>query len=126
MSASTVRYTKEHDYLRQEGRRIVVGISHYAQEQLGDVVYLELPQVGKSLVKGEDAVVIESVKAASEVKAPASGNVIEINPKVHASPELVNADPEGEGWLFVLNVAEEEAFSGTMTPEDYQIYLKTL
>jgi glycine cleavage system H protein len=126
MSVSTVRYTKEHDHLRQEGDRVIVGISHYAQEQLGDVVYLELPQVGKSLTKGEDAVVIESVKAASEVKAPATGNVVEINSKVNAAPELVNADPEGEGWLFVLNVSEGETFSDTLSPEDYQAYLKTL
>lgn len=126
MSASTVRYTKEHDHLRQEGNRVVIGISHYAQEQLGDVVYLELPHVGKSLTKGDDAVVIESVKAASEVKAPATGNVVEINPKVNTSPELVNADPEGEGWLFILDVSDGETFSDTMTPEDYQAYLKTL
>jgi glycine cleavage system H protein len=124
MSELTVHYTKEHDHLRQKGTRVIIGISHYAQEQLGDVVYLELPPVGKSLKKGEDAVVIESVKAASEVKAPATGSVVEVNEKVNASPELVNADPEGEGWLFVLDLLEGEKLEDTMTPEDYQAYLK--
>ncbi|SRR5579883_439737 len=126
MSASTVRYTKEHDHLRQEGSRVIVGISQYAQDQLGDVVYLELPPVGKSLTKGEDAVIIESVKAASEVKAPATGKVLEINSELSANPGGLNEDPEGKGWLFVLDVSDEEGLSDTMTPEDYQAYLKTL
>ena len=101
---STIRYAKSHEWVRVDGDVATVGISSHAQEQLGDVVYVELPEPGRVLVGGKEAAVVESVKAASEVYAPVSGTVIEANAALTADPALVNRDALGEGWFFRLRL----------------------
>src|SRR3954451_1691721 len=101
----TTRYTKDHEYIRIEGDTGTVGISDYAQSQLGDVVYVELPAVGKSLSTGAEAAVVESVKAASEVYAPVSGEVTAVNSALEGAPGTVNEEPAGRGWFFKMRLA---------------------
>lgn len=116
---SDKQYTDDHEWISLDGDIGTVGISNYAQEQLGDVVYVELPQEGASLEKGGEAAVVESVKAASEVYAPASGEVIEINGALNDNPGLVNEDAEGEGWFMKIKVADLSQLSGLMDEGDY-------
>jgi glycine cleavage system H protein len=122
----TTRYTKDHEYIRLEGDAGTIGISDYAQSQLGDVVFVELPSVGKSLSKGSEAAVVESVKAASEVYAPVSGEVIEVNSELESSPGTVNEDPAGRGWFLKIRVADQGELNDLMTEEQYQDYLKSI
>ena len=122
----TTRYTKDHEYIRVEGDTGTVGISDYAQAQLGDVVYVELPSVGKSLTKGGEAAVVESVKAASEVYAPVSGEVIAINSDLEATPGTVNEDPAGRGWFLKLKLKDQAELDGLMTEEQYQDFVKSI
>src|SRR5215204_4619017 len=110
----TVRYTKEHEYIRVEGDTGVVGITDYAQGQLGDVVFVELPEVGRRVEKGGEAAVVESVKAASEVYAPVSGEVVEVNPALTDAPQTVNESAEGEGWFLKLKVADASELDDLM------------
>ena len=122
----TTRYTKDHEYIRIEGDTGIVGISEYAQGQLGDVVFVELPSVGKNLSKGDEAAVVESVKAASEVYAPASGEVVEVNSELEASPGTVNEDPAGRGWFMKIRLTNESELEGLMTEEQYQEFVKSI
>jgi glycine cleavage system H protein len=122
----TTRYTKDHEYIRVEGDAGIVGISDYAQGQLGDVVFVELPSVGKNLSKGDEAAVVESVKAASEVYAPASGEVVEVNSELEASPGTVNEDPAGRGWFMKIRLTNESELDGLMTEEQYQEFVKSI
>jgi glycine cleavage system H protein len=121
-----IRYTREHEWIRLEGDIATVGITDYAQEQLGDVVFVELPEVGKILSKGGDAAVVESVKAASEIYAPVAGEVIEVNGALADEPGAVNSDPEGEGWFLKLKVANPAEVEALMTIDAYQEFLRTL
>ena len=123
---SQVRYTKDHEYVRVEGAEGVVGISEHAQEQLGDVVFVEVPQVGKMLKAGDAAAVVESVKAASDVFAPASGEVVAANAEVEATPGLINEDALGRGWLFRIRLADPSELDRLMDEAAYGDYLKTL
>lgn len=123
---STTRYTKDHEYIRVDGDVAVVGITDYAQAQLGDVVFVELPATGKSFKKGEQAAVVESVKAASEVYAPVSGEVVEVNGELEGAPALVNEDSAGKGWFVKLRVADTGELGGLMDEAAYADYLKTL
>ncbi|PZU85433.1 MAG: glycine cleavage system protein GcvH [Chelatococcus sp.] len=123
---SETRYTKDHEYIRIEGETGVVGISDYAQGQLGDVVFVELPAIGKALSKGGEAAVVESVKAASEVYAPVSGEVVEVNGELEAAPGTVNEDPAGKGWFLKLKIADTAELDGLMSESEYQNYIKTL
>lgn len=100
----TTRYTEDHEYIRLEGSTGIVGITPYAQDQLGDIVFVELPSVGKQLKKGDEAAVVESVKAASEIYSPATGTVIEVNTALSAEPGLINRAADGDGWIFKLSV----------------------
>jgi len=120
------RYTKEHEYARPDGDIVTVGITGYAQEQLGDIVYVELPEVGRKLSKGDEAAVVESVKAASEVYAPVTGEVVEVNAALADNPAKVNEDAEGEGWFFKVKVADPDQLATLMGEADYQAYLKEL
>jgi len=120
------RYTKDHEYARVEGDIATVGISEYAQEQLGDVVYVELPDIGRKFARGDDAAVVESVKAASEVYSPLSGEVVEVNSALADSPAQVNADAEGAGWIFKLRISKESEVGVLMTEADYKTYLAEL
>ena len=122
----TTRYTKDHEFIRIEGDTGTVGISDYAQGQLGDVVFVELPSVGKSLSKGSEAAVVESVKAASEVYAPVSGEVVEVNSDLEASPGTVNEDPAGRGWFLKIRVKDEGELNDLMTEEQYKEFLKSI
>ena len=102
----TTKFTPEHEYVRVDGTTGVVGITPFAQGQLGDIVFVELPDVGRTLQKGEEAAVVESVKAASEVYAPVSGTVTEVNPNLSGDPSLVNAAADGDGWLFKVTLTD--------------------
>ncbi|AOO80931.1 glycine cleavage system protein GcvH [Bosea vaviloviae] len=120
------RYTKDHEYIRIEGDTGTVGISDYAQAQLGDVVFVELPAIGKAVTKGGEAAVVESVKAASEVYAPVSGEVVAVNSELEASPGTVNEDPAGKGWFVKLKLSDAAELEGLMSEAEYQDYVKTL
>jgi len=121
-----ILYTKDHEYLRIEGGEGVVGISEHAQAQLGDVVFAETPPVGKALRQGDPAAVVESVKAASDVFAPASGEVIAVNSEVETTPGLINEDALGRGWLFRIKVADAGELGALMDETAYANYVKTL
>ena len=120
------RYTKDHEYIRVEGDTGTIGITDYAQGQLGDVVFVELPSLGKALGKGGEAAVVESVKAASEVYAPVSGEVVAVNSELEAAPGTVNEDPAGKGWFVKLKLADAAELQGLMSEAEYQDYVKTL
>jgi glycine cleavage system H protein len=122
----TVRYTKDHEYIRVEGDTGTVGITDYAQEQLGDVVFVELPEVGKAVAKGGEAAVVESVKAASEIYAPVSGEVVAVNGELEAAPGTVNEDPSGKGWFLKLKLKDPAELESLMTEEQYREFLKTI
>jgi len=122
----TTRYTKDHEYIRVEGDAGIVGISDYAQSQLGDVVFVELPSVGKTLSKGDEAAVVESVKAASEVYAPVSGEVVDVNRDLEAAPGAVNEDPAGRGWFMKIRLTDPNELDGLLTEEQYQEFVKSI
>ena len=113
-------FTKEHEWIRVEGDTATVGISQHAQQALGDIVFAEGPQPGRQVRKGDEAAVVESVKAASDVYAPASGEVIESNPALGDDPSLVNVDPEGEGWFFRLKLSDPAELDGLMDENAYR------
>ena len=119
-------FTKEHEWIRVEGETATVGISDHAQEALGDIVFAEVPDAGRTVAKGQEAAVVESVKAASDVYAPVSGEVIEGNQAVADDPALVNSDPEGAGWFFKLKLADTSELDGLMDEAAYREWLKTL
>jgi glycine cleavage system H protein len=120
------RFTKDHEYARVEGDVAVIGISDHAQQALGDVVFVELPAVGAELAKGDSAAVVESVKAASDVFAPVSGEVVEINADVDAQPGLINEDAMGRGWIFKIRLANAGELASLLSEADYAAFLKTL
>ena len=119
-------FTKEHEWIRVEGDVATVGISDHAQEALGDIVFAEVPDGGRSVSKGDDAAVVESVKAASDVYAPVSGDIIEGNSALADDPSLINRDPEGEGWFFKLKLSDPSELDGLMGEADYREWVKTL
>lgn len=121
-----VYFTKEHEWIRLEDDTATVGISNHAQEQLGDIVFAEVPEAGRRLVKGQEAAVVESVKAASDVYAPVSGEVIEGNQAVADDPALVNSDPEGQGWFFKLKLDNPSELDGLMDEGAYRAWIQTL
>jgi glycine cleavage system H protein len=121
-----MKYTSDHEYIRVENDIGTVGISEYAQDKLGDIVFVELPEVGRILSKGQEAAVVESVKAASEVYAPVSGEVVEVNEAIVANPELVNQDPEGNAWFLKFRISNERELGMLMSAEAYKDYLETV
>jgi glycine cleavage system H protein len=121
-----MRYTRDHEYIRVESGVGTIGITHYAQEKLGDIVYVELPAVGKVLSKGQEAAVVESVKAASEVYAPVGGEVVETNEDIVANPGAVNQDPEETAWFLKMKLSNPRELDGLMNAEAYRDYLETL
>ena len=122
----TLKFTKDHEYIRLEGDVAVVGITPYAQEQLGDIVFVEVPDTGAELSKGGDAAVVESVKAASDVYAPVDGTVTEGNGQLEEDPALVNSDPEGEGWFFRMTLSDKSQLDGLMNAEAYKAFIADL
>ncbi|RJT25510.1 glycine cleavage system protein GcvH [Chakrabartia godavariana] len=119
-------FTDEHEWIDVDGRTATVGITDYAQGQLGDIVFVETPEAGKKLTKGGDAAVVESVKAASDVYAPVSGTVTEGNPALADDPALVNSDPEGEGWFFKLTLDDPSQLDGLMDADAYKAFVAGL
>ncbi|GAB2176112.1 glycine cleavage system protein GcvH [Dongia sp. agr-C8] len=122
----TIRYTKEHEWVLVDGDTATVGISPYAQEQLGDVVFVELPEVGKKIEKGKEMAVVESVKAASEVYAPVSGEVAEVNNALTDAPATVNEDALGKGWFAKIKLANKGELDGLMDEAAYKAYVDGL
>jgi glycine cleavage system H protein len=119
-------YTKDHEWIDVSGTTATVGITDYAQGQLGDVVFVELPEPGRAVEAGKEAAVVESVKAASEVYSPVSGTVTEANQAVADAPDLVNSAPEGEGWFFKLTLADPGQLAGLMDEAAYKAFVETL
>jgi glycine cleavage system H protein len=121
---STFRFTRDHEWVRLEGDLAIVGITDYAQSQLGDVVYVELPEIGHRVEKGKEAAVVESVKAASEVYAPVSGEVAAINETLTTDPATVNADPMGDGWFIKLRLDDPQELDSLMDEEGYKRFIE--
>ena len=121
-----VYFTKEHEWIRVDGDTGTVGISNHAQEQLGDIVFAEVPEAGRRVSKGQEAGVVESVKAASDVYAPVSGEVIEGNAALADDPALITSDPEGQGWFFKLRLDNPSELDGLMDEASYRDWCKTL
>ena len=115
-----LRYSSEHTWARREGDRVTVGITDFAQEELGEVLFLELPQVGRSITAGEPFGVVESVKAVSDLFAPTSGTVVEVNARLDDEPELVNSEPYGDGWMIVIEASNPDDWQALLSADDYQ------
>ena len=122
----TLYFTQEHEWLAVDGHAAIVGITDYAQGQLGDVVFVEVPAAGTKVAKGKEAAVVESVKAASDVYSPVSGTVTEANAALEAEPALVNTAPEGEGWFFKLTLSDLSELDGLMDAAAYKAWVATL
>ncbi len=120
------RYTRDHEWIRLDGDVAVIGISDHAQEQLGDIVFVELPAVGKKLAKGGEAAVVESVKAASEIFAPVGGEVVAVNDALGDTPSTVNEFPEGDGWFIKLKVDNRADLEELMDEDAYKAFLETI
>jgi glycine cleavage system H protein len=125
MYPDDLRYSKDHEWIRVEGDRGRVGITEYAQEQLGDVVFLELPEVGRKLQAGEVFGTVESVKAVSELFSPVAGEVLEANAELVKKPELVNSDPHGAAWMIVVRLADPKAVDALMDAKAYQAFVES-
>ena len=123
---SQMRYTSNHEWVRVEGDAAVVGISDYAQEQLGDVVFVELPDIGAAFAQNDDAAVVESVKAASEVYAPIGVEILEVNDDLTDAPETLNSDPTGDGWMFKITIADAAEVEALMDEAAYKAYVEGL
>jgi glycine cleavage system H protein len=118
-----LRYTEEHEWLKQDGDEVIVGITEYATEQLGDLVFVELPKEGVTVAKGDEVVTIESVKAASDISAPLDGKITEVNGVIVENPALVNEDPMEDGWFFKMTLADPSELEGLMDEEAYRAYI---
>ena len=119
----TTYYTKEHEWISVEGDTATVGITDFAQSQLGDIVFVEVPSAGAQVTQGGEAAVVESVKAASDVYAPVSGEIVEGNPALEEDPSLVNTAPEGEGWFFKIRLADSSQLDGLMNADEYKAFV---
>ena len=122
----STRYTKDHEWIRLDGDVATVGITEHAQSQLGDIVYVELPEIGRKVDKGGEAAVVESVKAASDVYAPASGEVVAVNQSLDGAPGSINEEAEGKGWFFRLKLSAPDELNELMTDAQYKEFLNTL
>jgi glycine cleavage system H protein len=123
---SQVRFTKDHEWISVEGDVGTVGITEYAQSQLGDVVYVELPEIGKKVAKSGEAAVVESVKAASEIYAPVSGEIVEVNSALDGAPATVNEDAQGRGWFLKMKIDNASELDGLMSEDEYKQFLASL
>ena len=122
----SMHFTEDHEWVRVEGDTATIGITQYAAEQLGDVVFVELPEVGKVVAKGSEAAVVESVKAAAEINAPVSGTVSEVNGALDGAPERVNEAPEGDGWIVKMTVTDRSELASLMDEAAYKAFVATL
>lgn len=117
------KYSKEHEWIKIEGNVGIVGISYHAQEELGDIVHIDLPEIGKELKQNDVLAVIESVKSASDVYSPVSGKVLEVNEKLKEKPELINEDPYNKGWIAKLELSNPEEYNSLLTAEEYKKFI---
>lgn len=122
----SMKYTNDHEWARQDGEIVVVGITDYAQQQLGEVVFVEVPDIDREVEQGEESAVVESVKAAGEIKSPVSGTVVEVNEALADTPEKVNEDPTGEGWIFKLRPTEPAQIDALLDESGYQSLVESL
>ncbi len=120
------KFTEDHEWGQQDGDTLTVGITNFAQEQLGDIVYVELPDVGREVEQGEECAVVESVKAAGDVKSPASGEVIEVNVALEDEPELVNAAPEDGGWFYKIKLSNNDELASLMDKDAYAAFVESV
>ncbi|GGF31450.1 glycine cleavage system H protein [Youhaiella tibetensis] len=120
----TIKFTQDHEYIRIEGQTGIVGITAYAQEQLGDIVFVELPAIGKTVKKGDETAVVESVKAASEIYAPVGGTIEAVNEALGAEPAMVNQDPLGTGWMYQIHIGDPSELDGLMDEAAYADFIK--
>jgi len=125
MDPEDLRYSKDHEWIRVDGDRGRIGITDYAQNQLGDVVFLELPEVGRTLTVGEQFGTVESVKAVSELFSPVAGEVVEVNSELTAKPELINEDPHGEAWMMVVRITDPATVEALMDAEAYKTFVES-
>jgi len=123
---SDLRFTRDHEWIRVDGDIATVGISDYAQQQLGDVVFVELPVIGATVTQGVEAAVVESVKAASEVYAPVSGEVVDVNSELDGDPARVNADAQGEGWFFKVRLSAPDELAALLDADAYAAFIGSL
>jgi len=123
---SDIRYTNDHEWARLEDHLVTVGITDYAQDQLGELVYVELPAVGTAVNQGDDAAVIESVKAAGDVKSPVTGKIVEINESLNDSPESVNDDPTGNGWFYKIEIGDSSELENLLSEAEYNALIAEL
>ncbi|MBN8942611.1 MAG: glycine cleavage system protein GcvH [Rhizobiales bacterium] len=123
---ANTRYTKDHEYIRVEGDTGTIGISDYAQQQLGDVVFVELPELGRKVAKGDGAAVVESVKAASDIYAPVAGEVVAVNAELEGAPGTVNEDPAGKGWFIKLKISNPGELDELMDEAAYQAFVASI
>ena len=119
-----IKYSKEHEWIKVSGNIAIIGVSDYAQDQLGEVVFVELPDEGEEFEKGDAFGVIESVKSVNDIYAPISGRIVEVNDPVADSPEIVNEDPYGEGWLVKIEMTDPKELADLMSAKDYEAYIK--
>jgi glycine cleavage system H protein len=124
MIPENLRYHKEHEWVRAEGKKATIGISHFAQEALGDIVYLEIPKTGVNVQYGNEITEIESTKTTSPLYAPVGGKVISVNEKLREKPELINQDPYGEGWVVVIEMTDPKEVEKLMTAKEYDAFLQ--
>ncbi len=125
MDPEELRYSKDHEWIRVDGDRGRIGITDYAQNQLGDVVFLELPEVGRTLTAGEQFGTVESVKAVSELFSPVAGEGVEVNSELTAKPELINEDPHGEAWMMVVRITDPATVEALMDAEAYRTFVES-
>ncbi len=118
-----VKYTKKHEWARQEGNAALVGLTDYAQDKLGEIVFVELPDVGSEVEAGKGSAVIESVKAVADLYAPVDGTVLEVNEALLDQPEVINSDPYGEGWVYKIEIKDEGQFAALMDKENYEKFV---
>ncbi len=123
---SKIRYTQEHEWLLEDDGLVIVGITDFAQAQLGDLVYIQLPEIGKAIAKGEEAAIIESVKAAGEIKMPVTGTIVEVNTILDNEPGKANEDPMGTGWFFKLKMNDPGELDGLMDESAYAAFIKDM
>lgn len=119
-----MKYTPDHEWLQIEGDIATVGITSHAAEQLGDIVFVELPEIGAKYSQGDDVAVVESVKAASDIYAPIDGEIVEVNTELESAPEEVNTDPQGAGWFFKMKISEQSQLDALMSVDDYMKLLE--
>jgi glycine cleavage system H protein len=123
MIPDDLRYSADHEWVKVEGKQAVIGITDYAQQELGDIVYLELPDVGAEVVVEEEVTEIESTKTTSPVLAPVSGTIIEVNDELKESPQLINEDPYGKGWIAILKMTNPDDLDGLMSAKEYEEHI---